>query len=258
MTGYPETRTIGQIVADNFRTAAVFQKHGIDFCCRGNRTIDEACAEKTIDPETVLNDLAAIDTSADDTTPRFASWEPDFLIDYIVNNHHRYVRQMLPVLRVHTRKVAAVHGERHPELLRIADAFESVAAELEMHMHKEEQILFPYIRTMVVAQRAGMTPPPPPFGSVRNPIAMMEMEHQSAGDEMELIRTLTGNYTPPEDACTTYRVTFQELHDFERDLHRHVHLENNILFPKALELENAPRNASDYGQCPVPQTCSVA
>jgi regulator of cell morphogenesis and NO signaling len=228
--------TIRDIVAENFRAAAVFQKYGIDFCCRGNRLVTDACAEQGLSPDAIFNDLAKIKTEGD-TVPRFNAWEPDFLIDYILNNHHQYIRVMLPVLYLHTKKIAAVHGERHPELIEVASYFAKIGQELEMHMHKEEQVLFPYIKSLVASRRAGMTPAAPPFGSVRNPIAMMEAEHQTAGDEMAIIRTLTNNYALPDDACTTYRVTFQELQEFEQDLHRHVHLENNILFPKAVVLE---------------------
>jgi regulator of cell morphogenesis and NO signaling len=228
--------TIRDIVAENFRAAAVFQKYGVDFCCRGNRLVTDACAEQGISPDAIFSDLAKIETGGD-TVPRFNAWEPDFLIDYILNNHHHYIRAMLPILYLHTKKVASVHGERHPELIEVASHFAKIGQELEMHMRKEEQVLFPYIKSLVASRRAGMNPAVPPFGSVRNPIAMMESEHQTAGDEMAIIRTLTNNYALPDDACTTYRITFQELQEFEQDLHRHVHLENNILFPKAVALE---------------------
>jgi regulator of cell morphogenesis and NO signaling len=236
--------TIRDIVAENFRAAAVFQKYGLDFCCRGNRRVTDACAEQGISPDVIFNDLAKIETR-EDTVPRFNAWEPDFLIDYILNNHHHYIRVMLPILYLHTKKIADVHGERHPELLEVASYFAKIGQELEMHMRKEEHVLFPYIKSLVASRRVGMIPAAPPFGSVRNPIAMMEAEHQTAGDEMAMIRTLTNNYTPPDDACTTYRVTFQELEEFEQDLHRHVHLENNILFPKAVALEQIERRSAE-------------
>jgi regulator of cell morphogenesis and NO signaling len=239
---------IRDIVAENFRAAAVFQKHGLDFCCRGNRPIDDACREKGIETQAVLADLAMIGTGHDDM-PKFSNWEPDVLIDFILNNHHQYVSRMIPVLSVHTGKIAAVHGGRHPELIEVARHFAAIAAELEIHMRKEELVLFPYIRSLVIARRAGMSPATPPFGSVSNPIAMMEQEHQTAGDEMAVIRELTGGYAIPDDACTTYRVTLQELADFERDLHQHVHLENNILFPKAIALEQGATVAYDAPAC---------
>ena len=227
------TTTIGSIVADDFRAAAVFQKHGIDFCCGGNRPWADACTEKGVDPQRVSDELeVALASGAE--TPRFNAWTLDFLIDYIVSNHHAYVRQAIDTLLTHTRKVADVHGENHPEAREIATVFEGVAAEMITHMAKEEQVLFPYITALVTAAKGGQAPPPAHFGSVANPIRMMEREHESAGSAMATIRRLSHDYTPPADACTTYRVTYKELHEFEADLHRHVHLENNILFPKAL------------------------
>jgi regulator of cell morphogenesis and NO signaling len=250
--------TIGEMVTDNFRTAAVFQSYGIDFCCRGNRTLAQACAEKGIDREAVLADLRKIDgNGGGDPLPKFDLWELDFLMDYIVNNHHSYVRRMLPTLYQHTAKIASVHGGNHPELMRVASGFAAIGQELEQHMLKEEQVLFPFIKRLVAARRAGMTPAAPPFGTVRNPIAMMQREHQNAGDEMALIRELTNNYTPPEDACTTYRVTLQELQEFEQDLHRHVHLENNILFPKALRLEEQEGEIMEAVEACAMPSCSI-
>jgi regulator of cell morphogenesis and NO signaling len=251
--------TIRDMVVGNFRTAAVFQKYGIDFCCRGDRPLAEACAEKGIGLAEVLADLDTIDGNSSDVMPRFETWDLDLLVDYIVSNHHQYVKRILPVLYQHTGKVAAVHGANHPEMVQVAASFAKIGQELELHMRKEEQVLFPYIKSLVAAQRAGMTPAMPHFGTVRNPIAMMEAEHRAAGDETAIIRELTHDYTPPEDGCTTYRVTLQELHDFEQDLHRHVHLENNILFPKALELERALMHnpVAEPAACNV-NGCSIA
>lgn len=228
--------TIRQIVADDYRAAAVFQKHGLDFCCGGNRPVADACQEKGIDARAVTSDLAAALAPASDQ-PRVNTWELDFLADYIVNNHHAYVRSAIETTGAHARKVATVHGERHPETVEIAARFDEIAAEMTSHMAKEERMLFPYIKALAVAAREGTPAPRAPFGSVANPIRMMEAEHQSAGDTMAAIRRLSGGYAPPEDACTTYQVTYQELEAFEADLHRHVHLENNILFPRALGLE---------------------
>jgi regulator of cell morphogenesis and NO signaling len=231
------TLTLKSIVTKDFHTAAVFEKYSLDFCCRGGKTIDEACKEKGISPETVLNDLLMVQNDADIASTPYAEWEPDVLCDYIVSNHHSYVTTMIPVLYTHTKKIAAVHGENHPELLTIAEHFETVAIELQQHMKKEEHLLFPFIRTLAAAKRQNSSAVPAPFGSVKNPIRMMEKEHQNAGDEMYSIRSLSSGYTVPADGCTTYRITYQELQDFENDLHQHVHLENNILFPKAIQLE---------------------
>ena len=232
-----QTKSLKEIVTDNFHTAAVFEKYSLDFCCRGGKTIDEACKDKNIDPTSVLNDLLSMEKAAGSPTVPFAEWEPDILCDYIVQNHHAYVAKMIPLLYMHTRKIAAVHGANHPELLSIAEHFEAVALELQQHMKKEEQMLFPFIKTTYAAKKHNESAVHAPFGSVQNPIRMMEAEHQNAGDEMYSIRSLSNGYTVPADGCTTYRITYQELQDFERDLHEHVHLENNILFPKAIALE---------------------
>jgi regulator of cell morphogenesis and NO signaling len=237
------TTTIRSIVADDFRAAAVFERHGIDFCCGGHRPVAEACSERGIDPATLALELDTALASAGPDVPRFNTWDLDLLTGYIVANHHGYVREAVETLRVHTRKVADVHGDNHPEVRTIADRFEALAAELSGHMAREEQVLFPYVNGLAQARRGGPVPSAP-FGTVNNPIRMMEIEHQSAGDEMASIRTLSGGYAPPADACTTYKVTYRELQAFEADLHRHVHLENNILFPKALPLERQVRGVS--------------
>lgn len=250
MTATKET-TIRDIVVDNFRTAAVFQRHGLDFCCRGNRPLAEACDDKGIDPAAVLNELSAVGNATD--LPRYTQWEAGMLADYITANHHAYVREMLPVLYQHTEKIASVHGVKHPELAEVAGLIREVGRELEDHMRKEEDDLFPYIKTLAAASADGATVAAPPFGSAAGLIAMMEMEHRDAGDAMARIREITSDFIPPSNACTTYRVTFKELEEFESDLHRHVHLENNILFPKAIAFERE-RSASRSGSvaCAVP------
>ncbi len=167
--------------------------------------------------------------------PDEGEWPVHRLIDHIVARHHAYVRLAVPNIAHRLAKLVSVHGERHPELARIARAFDQLQHDLQHHLMKEEHVLFPYIREL-----ARTTPgprPPSPFGTIENPIRMMEREHRDAGDEMHLIRELTNGYTPPADGCATYTVAFAELAEFERDLHRHVHLENNVLFPKAIGLE---------------------
>lgn len=230
------TTTVRQVVADDFRAAAVFQKHRIDFCCGGDRPVGDACREKGVDESTVIAELEAV-TSGPGDVPRFSAWELDFLANYIVVNHHAYVRRASETIASHTQKVAAVHGERHPEVVEVARYFAAVAADMAQHMMKEERMLFPYIVKLAEAARAGQPRPIAPFGTIANPIRMMEMEHETAGDLMAAIRRATGEFTLPDDACTTYAVTYKELEEFEADLHRHVHLENNVLFPKALDLE---------------------
>ena len=229
---------VGEIVAEDFRTAAVFQELGIDFCCGGQRTLADACRERHADADAVMAALTR-SCSVPGIAPRFDEWSVDTLIGYIVGTHHAFVRRALPLLVEHTRKIASVHGRRHPELFEVARLTQRVAGEMSSHIIKEEQILFPFIAAAAEAADSGRPAPPAPFGSIESPIAMMEHEHEAAGAAMASIRALTGGYLPPEDGCTTYRVALQELEAFERDLHTHVHLENNILFPKALRLQTA-------------------
>lgn len=229
--------TIGEMVVQNYRKAEVFRKFGLDYCCGGKKSLEEVCLKKGLDPEVVQRELDEVDQQSNVTRQNFDNWDLDALASHIVSKHHRYVADALPMLNELTAKVARVHGERHPELVEIARLFDAVALELQMHMHKEERVLFPYITEMTTALRKGMPIPIPVFGSVENPIRMMEAEHESAGDNLEEIRRLSDEYTPPADACNSYRVLFAKLDEFERDLHQHVHLENNILFPKAIQLE---------------------
>lgn len=229
--------TIGEIVAKDFRKAQVFKKFGIDFCCGGKKTLSEVCEKKGIDLQSVEAQLEAIDKESNGTSQNFQSWNLDFLCDYIINTHHNYVRESIPFLVEISQKVARVHGDHHPELLKIAEVFGRIAHDLSMHMMKEEKILFPYIKEMVAAQKGNTPLPASHFGQVANPINVMEMEHEGAGEDLVEIRELTNGYLLPEDACTSYRILFQKLEEFEHDLFQHVHLENNILFPKSIELE---------------------
>ena len=238
--------TLKSIVTDDYRTAAVFERYSLDFCCGGGVTVDQACKEKDIDPALVYDELARLGGSTE-RMPRFSEWPLDELVEYIVNVHHRFVREAIPVVMAHTQKVASVHGGRHPEVVAVARHFEIVARDMMAHMMKEEHVLFPYIVSLVKAKRDGGTFRVPPFGGAHHPIRMMEAEHQVAGDELADVRALTNNYTPPDDACTTYRISFQELQQFEEDLHRHVHLENNILFPKTIALEEELMKSSANG-----------
>jgi regulator of cell morphogenesis and NO signaling len=234
-----KSATIGELVAADYRKAEVFRKFGLDFCCGGKRSVEDACRKKGIDTREVQSELDAIDNRPTGYQEDFNNWELDFLADYIVNTHHRYVADALPMLFELTVKVARVHGDRHPETVDIARCFDAVARELQTHMYKEERILFPYIKEIAAARREGRTPANPGFGSIAHPINMMEAEHESAGGFMEEINRLSDGFTPPEDACTSYRVLYAKLQEFEQDLHRHIHLENNILFPKAIEMEQA-------------------
>jgi regulator of cell morphogenesis and NO signaling len=229
------TRTVGELVADDFRAAAVFEQFGIDFCCSGRRTLDEACRAAAADPALVAHALTALPPALD-TDDGAAQWPIPRLIDVIVSTHHAYVRSAMPAITRHLAKLVEMHGSRHPELARVAAYFEQVVADLSQHMVKEEQVLFPYVRDLAeTGDSCGRMQSP--FGTVANPIRMMEREHQEVGNALRLIRELTRGYAAPDDGCTTYAITMAELHLFERDLHRHVHLENNVLFPAAMRIE---------------------
>ena len=229
-------KTIGEMVADDFRAASVFSANKIDFCCKGNRTLDEVCNQKGLDVYDVLAQLEKA-TESNNSTIDFNTWELDLLIDYIEKKHHRYVEEKAPILLSFILKLEQVHGAAHPELFEIKNLFKRTADELTQHMKKEELILFPYIKQMVEAARNKTTLSAPGFGSVANPIAMMMEEHENEGNRFEKIVAISNNYTPPADGCNTYKVTFQMLQEFESDLHTHIHLENNILFPKAIVLQ---------------------
>jgi regulator of cell morphogenesis and NO signaling len=232
-----EKTTIGDFVAHDFRTAAIFTKYGIDFCCKGQRTIDEVCTKKNINEANLLNELNAVLATKNDSGVDFNSWPLDLLIDYIEKTHHRFVEEKTPVLIQFLDKLCSVHGSNHPELFEITELFKGSAEELEPHMKKEELILFPFIKEMMNATKSHGSIGKPNFGTVKNPIATMMEEHNYEGERFKTIASLTNNYTPPEDACETYRVTYAMLQEFEQDLHKHIHLESNILFPKAKALE---------------------
>lgn len=231
-----EKQTVGQIVKEDYRTAQVFQKYNLDFCCGGNRTIEEACEAENLDPKEIFKALDQLN-QAGPKEDNYDQWSLDFLVDYIVNNHHKFTRNKLPEIGRYAKKVAKVHGGRHEELNKIYYEFTMLHTEIFNHLDKEERILFPYIKQLVEAEKQAVKPDDPAFGMAANPITMMEEEHDEAGTSMAKIRRLSNDFTPPEDACTTYRLLYQNLEGFEKDLHKHVHLENNILFPKALELE---------------------
>lgn len=234
-----EIQTVGSTVALDYRTASVFQKYGIDFCCKGGQTIDEACQKKGIDKDSLLAEINKAVFADNSLSDDYNSWPLDKLADYIERKHHSYVTEQIPVLLQFLDKLCRVHGERHPELYEINAEFKNVAEELSLHMKKEELILFPQIKKMAAAKLNNEKYFQPGFGTVLNPINMMISEHNTEGDRLGRIAGLSNDYTAPADGCTTYRIAFQMLKDFESDLHMHIHLENNILFPKSVELENS-------------------
>lgn len=234
-----QERLIKDIVAEDFRAAAVFEKHGIDFCCKGKRALKDACQDKQLSIDEVITDLTQIEkTSSSKESERYDLWDLDYLTMYIINNHHKYVQRSIPQITAHLEKITQVHGKKHPYLEEVTRLFYSVSNELISHLRKEENILFPMVMNLMTITKTN--------GNLKNldssiamPIAVMEREHDSAGSILERIRAITSNFTLPEDACGTFEVTYKELDEFERDLHKHVFLENSILFPKAIELEKS-------------------
>ncbi|MBI5916703.1 MAG: iron-sulfur cluster repair di-iron protein [Bacteroidetes bacterium] len=230
--------TLAELVSENTAAAGVFEKHGLDFCCKGKRTLENACQSQGLDAAAIAGEIEEVFSKPGAAAAsHFQNMPLDELADYIVEQHHAYIRHVIPLLSAHTQKVAERHGGGNPSLVKIAELWQSVAEDMTAHMLKEEQILFPYIKRLVAAAETNNPAlfPRQPF--VSNPIRVMEQEHDAAGELMRQIRELSNDYTPPLVACTTYRLSFNELREFGEDLHRHVHLENNLLFPKAEELE---------------------
>lgn len=236
--------TVGALVAENPARARVFEKHRIDYCCAGKVPLEKACSRRLVDPAAVLAELEAIDAAQPPSEETDWTKAPlTELARHIVSAHHNYLRTELPRLSAMTARVAEVHGDRAPEVVEIDKVFTGLRRELEDHMGKEEQILFPWVEQMEKsASKTG------PFqASVAQPIQCMEHEHEQAGAALEKLAELTGGYQPPMDACNTWRVLYASLDTFERDMHVHIHKENSILFPRAIELEkgaNAPQRAS--------------
>ena len=237
MTTLTDQRTVGEIAAANPASVRVFERYQIDYCCGGKLPLAEACQGRGVTPEQVM---AEIDAPAAD-----AAGERDWnsaslaeLTDHIVATHHDYLKVELPRLGGMLDKVLQAHGPSHGDVLApLGRIFVGLRQELEHHMAKEEMILFPMIKNMEKAHLAGTRAPAAHCGSVRNPIRVMEHEHESAGRALEAMREVTGNYAVPADACNTYRALFYGLQEMERDLHRHIHKENNILHPRAAALE---------------------
>jgi regulator of cell morphogenesis and NO signaling len=232
-----ENQIIGELVAQDYRTASVFKKYGIDFCCQGNRTINDACQAKKIDEKLVVSDLNTLIQAQADSSIDYKSWPIDLLADYIEKKHHRYVEEKTMEIKPYLDKICRVHGDRHPELYEMQEHFLATAGELAMHMKKEELVLFPHIRRMVKLKQDNAKLDSAQTAVAQDLIEKMMNEHTIEGERFRLIEELSDNYNPPQDACNTYRVTFALLKEFEQDLHMHIHLENNILFPKAIELE---------------------
>jgi len=230
---------VGKLVADCPARSHVFEHFGIDYCCGGKKALSDACAEKDIDPDTVLRDLIEADAKPKKTfVVDWSAANLTFICDYVVLRHHQYLAAALPRLDALCRKVRSAHSERHPELSDLAFIFSTFRHDLEIHMAREEAILFPHIKSL-----EGFGPKPAPTcGTIESPIAVMEDEHEAAGAALELMRKMTGDFTVPPEACNTWRALIDGLKELEEDMHQHVHIENNILFPRATQLEHIVRN----------------
>jgi regulator of cell morphogenesis and NO signaling len=228
---------VRKIALDNPASARVFESLGIDYCCGGNLPLKDACLRANVSPESVLKLLDDLDAARQGEPEEWLNAPFAELTGHIVSRHHGYVRTEAPRLLALLEKVTSKHGAAHPELAEIGTIFATVFQKLSVHMLKEEQVLFPFLNSMDAAHRSGQPLPAAFFESVRNPIASMLTDHNDAGESVGWIATLSGGYRTPPGACPSYIALYTGLAEFERDLHRHVHLENNILFPRALELE---------------------
>jgi regulator of cell morphogenesis and NO signaling len=231
------TKTLAGVAAESLGAVRTLEQHGLDYCCGGKQSFDEACAAKGLDPESVMHEVER----ANGVGVSDKDWQTaplDELARHIIATHHEYLKLELPALGKRLDKVHQVHGPRDPEMFDgLVAVFASLRAELELHLHKEETILFPFIEQYGVAEAQGRSVPPVPFGSIANPISVMEKEHVNAGGALVDLRTLTHDYQLPSYACTTVRALYDGLQALEADLHVHIHLENNILFPRAIALE---------------------
>ena len=224
-------KTVGEIVSDDIRTATVFKKHGLDFCCGGGEKLEIACNDNGVHLDEIVADLELV-LSDEKSSDDFQSMALDKLVDHIFNTHHQFIYENGPITAEFINKVARVHGERHPETIEVAKLFNDLMQDLHQHMMKEERILFPYIKQMVEqSQSSG--------AFVTGPISVMKMEHDNAGEILKKMNALANRYEPPADGCNTYRAAYANIKALEDDIHMHIHLENNILFPRALELEES-------------------
>lgn len=234
-------RTVRELAVEIPEATRIFEKIGIDYCCGGNKSLEEACTTANISVDEVLDSLELAEQTAR-AKQKDRNWHAEplaELVAHINSTHHKYTREEIARLGPLFDKVVSVHGKNHPELQNVRAAFRGMAQELTTHMMKEEAVLFPYIVRMEEAVIQKEPVLPPPFGSVQNPVAMMMHEHDSAGDALRTMRQASAGYTPPGDACISYQTLYKALADFEKDLHQHIHLENNILFPRAIEMERA-------------------
>jgi regulator of cell morphogenesis and NO signaling len=231
-------KTIGEIVAEDYRAAAVFERHGIDFCCGGKGALSVVCRERGIDPAALVQEIEAAKSTPADRSQNYAAWPLSFLADYIVNTHHAYIKENTGRIAAYAHKIAQVHGAHHPEVVEIAAIFDKVATDLSAHLIEEEEVLFPAIKRAEANQKAGRPAEAKDLATIKSALEELGREHDEIGGAAHKIRHLAQEYVIPNDVCNTFMITYQKLKDFEDDLHKHVHLENNILFPKAAQLLN--------------------
>jgi len=233
-------KTVRELALENPHATRVFEKLGIDYCCGGNRSLEDACAALSLNADHVWKALESAEPAADSgSSLKWQSMPLADLIDHIVSTHHKYTREEIARLNLLFEKVCRVHGKNHGELLQIRETFRGLSAELTMHLQKEEMVLFPYIKRMEEAVLQKDPILPAPFGTVENPVRMMTQEHDSAGEALRHMREASCGYQAPADACVSYQTLYRALEGFEADLHQHIHLENNVLFPGAIQLEAA-------------------
>lgn len=238
MTILASEKTVGEFASANPAAARAFEKLGIDYCCGGRRTLAQACHAAGVTPEAFAAAIEAEARTAPQAADRDWTAEPLVsLMGHIRSRHHAFTRAEIARLAPLFDKVIAAHGARHPELALVRNTFAALAAELFAHLMKEEIVLFPFIERMEESLAGGSPVPMPPFGTMRNPVAMMAAEHDGAGEALRQMREASHGYSAPPDACASFRALFEGLAGFEADLHRHIHLENNILFPRAIEME---------------------
>ena len=230
------SQTLGEIVASNYKAAVAFEKFNIDFCCHGNRNFVDACKEANVPLEKVIEEIQ--EPARDAITIDFSQWPLDLLADYIYKQHHHYVEQVTPIIKRLLEKICSVHGQNHPELDEIKKIFDQSSGALAAHMKKEELILFPFVKKLVAAKSQNGKANSKLFHTVASPIHQMEDDHQDEGKQLQRMKTLSNNFTPPADACGSYVTTYNMLKEYELDMHMHIHLENNILFPGAIKLEH--------------------
>lgn len=228
--------TVGEIVARNYNAAAIFRQYGMDFCCGGGISLKEACERRNVNLDDVIGELKGLDHWSGSSDENFMAWDIPYLIEHIENTHHRFVRSKIEEISAYAEKVAGVHGERHPENIEIKRTFTELAYEMMKHMQAEEEVVFPLIQKIAASRKKGQSVPQEEIQKLKDELNEMEADHDGAGNLMKTISELSNGFSAPADACATYQILYKNLEGFELDLHKHVHLENNILFKKAEEL----------------------